>query len=61
MAVNEFAASVGQATENDKATLAQFVIDALSRAGQITGDEAAAKRLIVGAMDRYADEEGGAA
>ena len=60
MAVNEFAAAVGAATENDKATLAQTVVEALARAGQITGDEAAAKRLIVAAMDRYADEEGSA-
>ena len=60
MAVNEFAAAVGNASENDKATLAQFVVEALARAGQIEGDEPAAKRLIVGAMDRYADEEGNA-
>ena len=56
MAVKDFAAAVGAASETDKATLAQFILDALEGAGVSHGD--AAKRLIVAAMDRYADEEG---
>ena len=56
MAATEFAAAVGQASETDKATLAQFIVEALAQGPQ--GDEAATKRLVVAAMDRFADEGG---
>lgn len=56
MAVKEFAAALGAASETEKATLAQFIVEALAQAG--VPQDSAAKRLIVAAMDRYADEEG---
>ncbi|QJD15966.1 hypothetical protein [Paracoccus sanguinis] len=56
MAAHELAAALAAASETDKATLAQYVLHALERAG--VPHDSAAKRLIVGAMDRYADEEG---
>ena len=56
MAANIFAEAVGSASETDKATLAQFILDALAQGGVPHDD--AAKRLIVAAMDRFADEGG---
>ena len=56
MAMTEFAAAVAAASETDKATLAQFILDGLEQAG--VAHDASAKRLIVAAMDRFADEGG---
>ena len=57
MITNEIAVALGNATENDKAEFAQFLMDALAPHG-ITPD-GSVKRILVGAMDRYSAPEGG--
>ena len=57
MITNEIAVALGNATENDKAEFAQFLLDAMAPHG-ITPD-GSVKRILVGAMDRYAAPEGG--
>ena len=57
MITNEIAVALGNATENDKAEFAQFLLDALAPHG-ITPD-GSVKLILVGAMDRYAAPEGG--
>jgi hypothetical protein len=54
---NEIAVALGNATENDKAEFAQFLLDALAPHGVVP--DASVKRVLVGAMDRYAAPEGG--
>lgn len=56
MTAHDFAQAVRAASETEKATLAQFVLDALGQAG--VPHDSSAKRLIVAAMDRFADEQG---
>ena len=58
MITNEIAVALRDATENDKAEFAQFLLDALAPHG-ITPD-GSVKRILVGAMDRFAAEHGAA-
>lgn len=57
MITNEIATALTNATENDKAEFAQFLLDALAPHG-VTPDSSV-KRVLVGAMDRFAAPEGG--
>ncbi|WP_299358491.1 hypothetical protein [uncultured Paracoccus sp.] len=58
MTTNELATAIANATETEKATLAQFVTEAMMQGER--GDADATKRLVVGAMDRFAAEHGAA-
>lgn len=53
---NGLAPALAAASENDKAALAQYLLDALA-ASDLT-DHAATKRQLVAAFDRFADEHG---
>ena len=57
MTNNELAAALAVASENDKAVLAQFLLDALAASDR--DDHDATKRQLVAAFDRFADEHGG--
>ena len=57
MTNNELAAAFAAASENDKAVLAQYLLDALARSDR--DDHDATKRQLVAAFDRFADEHGG--
>lgn len=56
MTNNELAAAFAVASENDKAVLAQYLLDAL-RVSDLD-DHSATKRQLVAAFDRFADEHG---
>ena len=56
MTSNQLAAALAAATENDKAALAQYLLDALASSDR--DDHDATKRQLVAAFDRFADEQG---
>ena len=59
MTNNEIRAALTNATEIEKAELAQFLLEALSPHGLVQDE--VAKHVIVGALDRFALPEGGQA
>ena len=54
MSNNDLAAALAAARENDKAVLAQYLLEALAASDR--DDHDATKRQLVAALDRFADE-----